>query len=126
MFYKMNVGVALWATRKENNTNRIVSRKNVRLKHYNYANKGYYFITICTKNRKEILGKITLKELFWNKKDGTTKTILSKEGKIIEKHINNMDKKICSIRLDSYVIMPNHIHLIIELQRVKGIKYYNT
>jgi len=33
-------------------------RKNIRLKYYDYSLEGYYFITICTKNRKEILGKI--------------------------------------------------------------------
>lgn len=33
-------------------------RKQLRLKHYNYSNNGCYFITICTKDRKEILSKI--------------------------------------------------------------------
>jgi len=33
-------------------------RKRIRLKEYDYSQEGYYFITICTKDRKEILGKI--------------------------------------------------------------------
>lgn len=33
-------------------------RKQIRLKYYNYASEGMYFITICTKNRLEILGNI--------------------------------------------------------------------
>lgn len=33
-------------------------RKQLRLKEYDYSQEGYYFITICTKNRKEILSKI--------------------------------------------------------------------
>ena len=33
-------------------------RKQIRLKEYDYSQEGYYFITICTKNRIEILGKI--------------------------------------------------------------------
>ena len=33
-------------------------RKQIRLKEYDYSQEGYYFITICTKNRKEILSKI--------------------------------------------------------------------
>lgn len=35
-------------------------RKQIRLKYYNYANEGMYFITICIQNRKNILKNITL------------------------------------------------------------------
>ena len=34
------------------------TRKNIRLKNYDYSQKGMYFITICTKNREPILSKI--------------------------------------------------------------------
>lgn len=38
-------------------------RKQLRLKYYNYSNNGCYFITICTKDRKEILSKIKAQEM---------------------------------------------------------------
>ena len=37
---------------------KLPQRKQIRLKEYDYSEEGYYFITICTKNRKEILGTI--------------------------------------------------------------------
>ena len=37
-----------------------LKRKNIRLKDYDYSKEGYYYITICIKNRKEILSKIEI------------------------------------------------------------------
>ena len=37
-----------------------LKRKNIRLKNYDYSKEGYYYITICIKNRKEILSKIEI------------------------------------------------------------------
>ena len=45
-------------TWKENMQEKSPQRKQLRLKEYDYSQEGYYFITICTKNRKEILSKI--------------------------------------------------------------------
>ncbi|MBR6504217.1 MAG: hypothetical protein IKT41_00595, partial [Clostridia bacterium] len=44
--------------------------------------------------------------------------ILSKEGRIVKKHIENCNNKIINVSVDKYVIMPNHVHLIIVSQRV--------
>ena len=107
-----------WATRKENTTNKIIYRKNLRLKYYDYSNNGYYFITICTKDRKHFLGDISTTKLFWNNKSGKTETVLSKEGIIVQKNIICLNEKIDGIIVDDYVIMPNHIHLIVQLGRV--------
>lgn len=42
--------------------NELPQRKNIRLKYYNYAEEGYYFITICTKNKMNLLGRIVLND----------------------------------------------------------------
>ena len=42
---------------------KLPQRKRLRLKEYDYSNRGYYFITICTKDKKEILSKIEYKTL---------------------------------------------------------------
>ena len=80
-------------------------RKRLRLRDYDYSKNGAYFITICTKGRDCILSHISV---------GTDAHIgpqveLSQVGKIAEKNIRSMQ---C---VDCYVIMPNHIHLIIIL-----------
>ena len=87
------------------------TRKSVRLKEYNYSENGAYFITICTKDKKQILSTITVGEdahILPNVK-------LKEHGKVCEKYILNIDKVYENIKVDNYVIMPNHIHLIISI-----------
>ena len=100
--------------------NKLSQRKNMRLKYYDYSLEGYYFITICTKHRKEILGKINVGvALLGDPNKKIIKQIdLTREGDIVNKHINNCNKIFNSIFIDEYVIMPNHIHFIIAIQRV--------
>lgn len=42
------------------------NRHSIRLKNYNYSNPGYYFVTICTANRKHIFGTINNSEMILN------------------------------------------------------------
>ncbi|TKB95522.1 transposase [Pedobacter cryophilus] len=80
------------------------TRKSIRLPDYDYSQAGEYFITICVNNRLNRLGEIS---------DG--KNILSVEGKIVDKWIVQLTEKFQTISIDDYIIMPNHIHLIIEI-----------
>ena len=78
-------------------------RKNNRLLGFNYANSASYFITICTANRRKI---------FWNDRtDGT----LSDQGLIAEQEIIALPERFMLTRIDKYVIMPDHIHMIVTL-----------
>lgn len=87
------------------------TRKPTRLKDYNYSQNGAYFITVCTKNRKAILSNI---DVGAGVLDGP-KNRLSEYGKIAEKQIGVMNKFYDDISVDQYVIMPNHIHFIIQI-----------
>nr|WP_315202411.1 transposase [uncultured Flavobacterium sp.] len=75
-----------------------------RLKNWDYSSKGIYFITLVTQNRKSIFGHIE-----------NEKMILNNKGKIIEtellKSIQIRDRWL----FHNWVIMPNHIHLLIEI-----------
>ena len=89
-------------------------RKKNRLDDYDYSQNGAYFITICTRNHKEILCKIV--------GDGACdipQINLSYFGKIADKYIRIMNSKYENICIPKYVIMPNHIHLIIRINDVK-------
>jgi len=77
-----------------------------RLSNYNYSQIGYYFITICTKNRECIFGFIN-----------RDKMILSAFGYLIKKHWRQTSKLRKNIKLDSFVVMPDHIHGIIKIIR---------
>ena len=77
------------------------SRKANRLKDYDYSGNGAYFITVCTKDRKRILSEIV----------GDDAHIVPKPyGRVVEKYIENVSG------IEKYVIMPDHIHMIIRLE----------
>ena len=77
-------------------------RKWPRLKEHDYSEEGFYFLTICTKGKKCLLSIISAKP------GETVLPRLTEYGRITEAFL----KRIPGI--DRYVIMPNHIHLIIH------------
>ena len=86
-----------------NNYNpKIHHRKSIRLKDYNYASDGAYFLTICAQNKEHLFGNIV-----------NGKIILNSAGEMIRKWLFELKSKFENIELDEYIIMPNHIHLII-------------
>ena len=98
------------------------NRKTTRLEIFDYNSQGAYFITVCTQNKEHLLSKIVLKETFVGTgvPDGpqTSKEIyveLTEYGKIANKYINQLNDFYENISVDDYVIMPNHIHLLINI-----------
>ena len=85
-------------------------RKNIRLKYYDNSEEGMYFITICTRNRIKLFGEIETKEIK-----------LTKVGKIVEKSIINLEKIYNNITIDEYIVMPNHIHIIIIINEKNNL-----
>ncbi|MGH7801433.1 MAG: transposase [Thermodesulfobacteriota bacterium] len=81
-------------------------RKLNRLKDYDYSQNGYYFVTICTKNREAWFGKIE-----------SGKMILNQYGEIVERHWKEMPNYYKNVEIDEFIIMPNHIHGIIIINR---------
>ncbi len=79
-------------------------RHSIRLKEYNYAKEGMYFITICIKNRKCLLGEIR-----------EDKMQLNDIGKVVEKELLSIKMKFSKFNINIYQIMPNHIHFILEI-----------
>lgn len=78
--------------------------KQFRLKDYDYAQSGYYFVTICTKEKRPFLGEVFNEQVR-----------LSKIGKIAERNWLEIPKYFKHVLLDLYAIMPNHIHGIVVL-----------
>ena len=90
-------------------------RKLTRLKGYDYSTPGMYFLTICVKNRQHLLGRIVGSGDF-----DAPKMILSEYGASLDKYINLMNAKNSHIKIDKYVIMPNHFHLILNTTDYKN------
>ena len=93
-------------------------RKPTRLKYYDYSSAGAYFLTICVKDRKELLSKIIVGDGVLD----VPKNILTQYGKIADKYINQMKEFYKHIDIDKYVIMPDHIHLILSITNAKTRK----
>ena len=87
------------------------TRKHNRLKDYDYSQNGYYFITICTAEKSKILGDISV-----GANCVSPKTVYSEIGKLVDENISVLNDIYETVRVDKYVIMPNHIHLIVAIQ----------
>ena len=83
------------------NDKKFIDRKHPRLKNYDYSTENYYFVTICTHEKKCIFG--FPKEL-------------NKHGKIAQMGIENIPVHYEGVEVQKFVIMPNHVHMIIALE----------
>ena len=87
-------------------------RKQIRLQTYDYSSTGVYFVTICTAEKRCILSEI----LPVGEGLAPPETKLSAIGKIVEEQILSLPLRYSTVTIDKYVIMPNHVHLLISLQ----------
>ena len=79
---------------------RFRSRVNPRLRRYDYTQPGYYFVTICTHEKKCFFGM-----------PGR----LNRRGRCAEEGLRGIGTHFPGVSVDQYVVMPNHIHAIIVL-----------
>ena len=89
------------------------SRIHPRLSGYNYNKNGAYFITICTKDKKFSLSSITVGRDALD----APQLKLSEYGKAVETEIIRMNEIYDYINAEKFVIMPNHIHLMLVVSR---------
>ena len=88
------------------------SRKRNRLEYYSYSQNGAYFITICTKDKKCIFGKVVVG-------DGARDVPEMKPsalGIIVDDEIKKSAVIYENIKVDKYIIMPNHVHMILIVE----------
>ena len=93
------------------------NRRSIRLKGYNYSQSGLYFVTICTLKKQYIFGDIE-----------NGKMVLSPEGIVVGQCWNEIPEHFPNVVLHDFVIMPNHIHGIIEITDAEttGVKHAET
>ena len=91
------------------NKEELPQRKPTRLKSFDYSKTGAYFLTICTEGRRQILSRIVGGDVL----DAPKNVELLPLGKIAEKYINQLNEFYCDLSVESYVIMPNHIHIML-------------
>jgi 2-amino-4-hydroxy-6-hydroxymethyldihydropteridine diphosphokinase len=88
---------------------RMRERKPNRLINHDYAQAGYYFVTVCTSRRVSWFGTIKDKKM-----------ILNEWGRMVQLCWNETPRHFAEIKLDEFVTMPNHIHgiLIVKNQNI--------
>lgn len=79
-------------------------RKPNRLKNFDYSSHKYYFITICTNGKKKYFGDIHKNTM-----------CINKLGAIVYRQWEWLAKQYSYIELHAFILMPNHVHGIIEI-----------
>jgi len=83
------------------------------LKDHDYSQAGYYFVTVCVKDGHEMLGRVVV---------GDDAHIVppfvehSKYGDAVHKCVRGINGSYCDVFVDKYVVMPNHIHMILVVR----------
>ena len=101
----------MWGAERKKMKELLPTRKKIRLDNYDYSQENMYFITICVKDRLELLGKIDERNIIE----------LTKEGNIVKQEINRLEEIYKNIIIDEYVVMPNHLHVLILIYYKNGI-----
>lgn len=86
-------------------------RKSLRVKGYDYATAGVYFVTVCTYHRAQFFGRIEGAQMH-----------LNALGRIVRHCWYSLRERFPSIELDAFIVMPNHIHGVVVLYKSIGAK----
>ena len=84
----------------------MANRKSIRLKGWDYSSLGAYHVTICTKSKEKLFGDVA---------DGHM--VLSALGTCCLEAISDVHEETDCFVIDSYVVMPNHVHLLISIEQ---------
>ena len=87
-------------------------RKKIRLEGYDYSSNGAYFITICTQRRLHLFGEV--EDVVGQ---GLCSCRLTSIGEIIEREWYLLTERYPHIIFGNFVVMPNHVHAIISINR---------
>lgn len=85
-------------------------RKPNRIAEYDYNQNGAYFVTVCTQDRKKILSQIV----------GDGSPVPKPIGILAEALIYQISDKYPNVYIDQYMIMPDHIHMLLRIDNADG------
>ena len=122
----------LWYTRQKRATARVApmndgeacimdlpKRKQIRLREYDYSAPGAYFVTICTHERRCILSDIAVGALH---EAPAISVRLTQLGQIVDETIRSLLERYSDLTVDQYVVMPNHIHLLLRIKAERALR----
>ncbi|MFV0538363.1 MAG: transposase [Dysgonomonas sp.] len=80
------------------------NRRTIRLRGYDYSQKGLYFVTICVEDKASLFGEIENDEM-----------VLNEAGQMVKNEWNQLKDRFRCVELHDSIVMPNHFHGIIEI-----------
>ena len=106
-------------------------RKPTRLKNFDYSSAGAYFVTICIRDRMNILSEIVKTDLTATDKtnglavgEGLAPPEITVKlkpcGEVVKEQLQLIEARFPSVTIEDYVIMPDHIHAVIFLHEKAG------
>ena len=95
---------------------KLPQRRHPRLKEYDYSENGCYFVTICTAGKACTLSRIAVGRAAHS----PPQVQLTELGRVVEQEIGRIETAYENVFLDDYVIMPNHVHLLLTFDRPDG------
>lgn len=81
-------------------------RNSLRWAGYDYSKEGWYFVTVCIKGMKEWFGECAGGEMG-----------LNLAGRVVERQISWLSEQYEYVEIDEYIVMPNHVHMILVIRR---------
>ena len=78
--------------------------ESTRLRDWDYRARAWYFVTICTHERTHVFGEVVNREVQ-----------LSRIGGIAESELQNLGNHYTNVKIDSFIVMPNHVHAIVMI-----------
>ena len=94
-------------------------RKTIRLQNYDYSQNGAYFVTICTAHKRPLFGVVRRGDPC-GRPPVPVYAELSEIGRIVESYLTEIPSHYPDVHLASYVIMPDHIHMILVLTQTQS------
>lgn len=107
------------------------NRHSIRLDNFDYANNGYYFVTVCCQNKLKLFWKN--KKIFNQRADTSVRPYIESDqisrpyiksnlflnniGLMIDYWFGEISNHFKNVILDEYVIMPDHIHIIVIIEK---------
>ena len=131
MLYSLPIYAIMERVMKMGNDKDLSKRKSTRLKNFDYSSAGAYFVTICIRDRMQILSEIVRTDLTVVDKtigravgEGLAPPEITVKlkpcGEVVKEQLRLIETRFPSVTVEDYVIMPDHIHAVILLHGKTG------
>ena len=92
----------------------LLKRKLNRIPAFDYNQQGAYFVTLCTQNRQKILSRVAVGAGL-PACPPEPQAVLLPGGIIVDRYIRQLDQFYRHISVEKYIIMPDHVHLLLVI-----------